>query len=76
MFGSPTIPMSLPLHYLKKCLMTSLKRKSLILGDLQEVHPFLVKDVVLMGEIQMDARLDNWTPILMEPVAPEVCTVT
>ena len=49
-------------------------KKSLILGDLLEVHLFLEKDVASMGEIPMDAKLGNWTPILMERVAPEVCT--
>ena len=49
-------------------------KKSLILGDLLEVHLFLEKDVVSMGEIPMDARLEIWTSILMERVAQEVCT--
>ena len=49
-------------------------KKSLILGDLLEVHLFLEKDVASMGEIPMDARLGNWTPILMEHVALEVFT--
>ena len=49
-------------------------KKSLILGDLLEVHLFLEKDVASMGEIPMDVRLEIWTPILMERVALEVCT--
>ena len=49
-------------------------KKSLILGDLLEVHLFLEKGVAPMVEIPMDARLGHWTPILMERVAPEVCT--
>ena len=50
------------------------QKKSLILGDLLEVHLFLEKDVASMEEIPMGARLGTWTPILMEPVALEVCT--
>ena len=76
LIGSPTILKSVPLHYLMNFTMslTFDLKKSLILGDLLEVHLFLEKDVVSMGEIPMDARLEIWTPILMERVAQEVCT--
>ena len=58
-----------------KCTMSFIfdLKKSLILGDLLEVQLFLEKDVASMGEIPMDARLENWTPILTEHVALEVC---
>ena len=76
LIGSPTIQKSVLLHYLMNCTMsfTFDLKKSLILGDLLAVHLYLEKDVVSMEEIPMDARLGIWTPILMELVAPEVCT--